>query len=154
MLDLWCMTNYLWTRCNIWIVCWIMYDLGLYVGWFEILRDARRTTGFIWSQLWWFDCLSGCYCTCALINWMVLLHVPHPHLTLFVTAMAFITPWPGGGRRRCACAYVYVGPLLPPSPWPELDSYYSSWPNRSWLPATPCFKCFRVRCCKCFICML
>ena len=26
------MLNYLWTLCNMWHVCWIMYDLGLYVG--------------------------------------------------------------------------------------------------------------------------
>jgi hypothetical protein len=26
------MLNYLWTLCNIWHVCWIMYDLSLYVG--------------------------------------------------------------------------------------------------------------------------
>jgi hypothetical protein len=27
-----CMLNYLWTLCDMWHVCWIMYDLGLYVG--------------------------------------------------------------------------------------------------------------------------
>ena len=73
-MELRCMTNYLWTYCNMWLVCWIMCDLGLYVGWFKILRDTRWTTGFIWAQVWWFDCLSGCYCTCALINWTVQLH--------------------------------------------------------------------------------
>ena len=31
--------NYLWTYCNMWLVVLIMYDLGLYVGLFEILRD-------------------------------------------------------------------------------------------------------------------
>ena len=75
MLELWCMTNYLWACCNMWLVCWIMYDLGLYVGWFEILRDTRRTTGFILAQVWWFDCLGDCYCTCALINWTILLQL-------------------------------------------------------------------------------
>ena len=30
--ELRCMLNYLWSLCNIWHVCWIMYDLGLYVG--------------------------------------------------------------------------------------------------------------------------
>ena len=75
MLELRCMTNYLWTCCNMWLVCWIMYDLGLYVGWFEILHDTWWTTGFIWAQVWWFDCLGGCYCTYALINWTVLLQL-------------------------------------------------------------------------------
>ena len=55
-------------------LCWIMYDLGLYVGWIGILHDTRQNTRFIWAQVWWFDCLGGCYCTCALINWMLLLH--------------------------------------------------------------------------------
>ena len=27
-----CMLNYMRTLCNMWHVCWIMYDLGLYVG--------------------------------------------------------------------------------------------------------------------------
>ena len=76
MLELRCMTNYLWTCCNMWLVCWIMYDLGLYVGWFEILHDTRRTIGFLWAQVWWFDYLDGCYCICALMNWMVLLQSP------------------------------------------------------------------------------
>ena len=53
-------------------LCWIMYDLGLYVGWIEILHDTRWTTEFIWVQVWWFDYLGGCYCTYALINWTVL----------------------------------------------------------------------------------
>ena len=26
--ELRCMLNYLWTLCNMWLVCWIMYDLG------------------------------------------------------------------------------------------------------------------------------
>ena len=32
----------------------------------------RWTTGFIWAQVWRFDRFGDCYCTCALINWMVL----------------------------------------------------------------------------------
>jgi hypothetical protein len=28
LLELWCILNYLWTRWNMWHVCWIMYDLG------------------------------------------------------------------------------------------------------------------------------
>ena len=37
--------NYLWTCCNIWLVGWIMYDLGLYVGLFEILHDLIGLPG-------------------------------------------------------------------------------------------------------------
>ena len=28
LIVLWCMAIYLWTLCNMWLVCWIMYDLG------------------------------------------------------------------------------------------------------------------------------
>ena len=65
-------------------LCWIMYDFGLYVGWIKILRDTRWTTGFIWAQVWWFDYLGGCYCTCALINWTVLWQGAPQHMV----------PWP------------------------------------------------------------
>ena len=74
ILELWCTMNYLWTLCNVWHGCWIMYDLGWYVGCFEVLRDTRRTIGFIWAQVWQRDRSSGWPCTCALINWSVLLH--------------------------------------------------------------------------------
>jgi hypothetical protein len=47
----------------------------LNVGWFEILRDTRRTTGFIWAQVWQCDRFGGRRCTCALINWMILLYI-------------------------------------------------------------------------------
>ena len=30
-------------------LCWIMYDLGLYVGSIKILHDTQWTTGFIWA---------------------------------------------------------------------------------------------------------
>jgi hypothetical protein len=33
------MLNYLWNGCNIWPVMLDHYDLGLYVGWFEISQD-------------------------------------------------------------------------------------------------------------------
>jgi hypothetical protein len=52
--------------CMILIVCWLVWNSL----WF------RQTTGFIWDQIWWFDHFGGCYCTCASINWMVLLQLP------------------------------------------------------------------------------
>ena len=69
--------RYLWTICELWcnmwlvvlnhirswFVCWFVWD----PSWFH------RTTGFICAQVWQFDRFSDCYCTCALINWMVLL---------------------------------------------------------------------------------
>ena len=74
-------------------LCWIMYDLGLYVGWIKILHDTRQNTRFIWAQVWWFDRLSGCYCTCALINWTVLLqNWPQDALNLAAKSFAISSP--------------------------------------------------------------
>ena len=70
-----CMLNYSWTfvscglyveSCTILVVCWQL---------FEIHRDTRWTTEFIWAQVWQCDRFGGCHCTCALINWSIL---PHP----------------------------------------------------------------------------
>jgi len=86
--ELWCTMNYLWTLCNIWHGCWIMYDLGLYVGCFEVLRDTRRTTGFIRAQVWQRGRSGDWHCTCALINWSVLLQLASKQdLTLLVTCV-------------------------------------------------------------------
>jgi hypothetical protein len=49
--------------------CWIWYDLGLYVAYFEILRDTQWTTGFICDQVWESGCLDSYHFTYALINW-------------------------------------------------------------------------------------
>ena len=54
-----------------------MYDLGLYVGLFEILRDLIGLLGLYGLK---YDGLiasviADCYCTCALIDWTVLLHI-------------------------------------------------------------------------------
>ena len=77
---------YLWTLCNMWHVCWIMYDLGCVIGLFKIFRDTRRTTGFIWAQVWQCDRYGGCHCTCALINWSVLpQQVSEQDLTILAT---------------------------------------------------------------------
>jgi hypothetical protein len=37
--ELRCILNYLWNGCNMWLVMLNHYDLGLYVGWFEMPRD-------------------------------------------------------------------------------------------------------------------
>ena len=50
---------YLWTLCNIWHVCWIMYDLGCCKSFIETRRGTRRTTGFIWVQVWQCDRLRA-----------------------------------------------------------------------------------------------
>ena len=49
--QLWCIELYLWTLCNVWHVCWIMYDLGCMLV-EETLHGTRRTTKFIWAQVW------------------------------------------------------------------------------------------------------
>ena len=61
--------------CNMWLVFWILYDLGCVIGLFKILCDTWWTTGFIWAQVWQCDRFGGCHCTCALINWSVQPHI-------------------------------------------------------------------------------
>ena len=64
---------YLWTLCNIWHVCWIMYDLGcMWIvyrdpSWYSTDYRVYMGSSMIVRPL------VGCHCTCALINWMVLL---------------------------------------------------------------------------------
>ena len=50
---------YLQTLCNMWHVCWIMYDLGCCKSFIETRRGTRRTTGFIWVQVWQCDRLRA-----------------------------------------------------------------------------------------------
>ena len=67
--ELWCNlwlvvlnhVNHVWS----WFVCWFVWD----ALWFY------QTTRFIWAQVWRFDRFGDCYCTCALINWTVLLQL-------------------------------------------------------------------------------
>jgi len=47
--------KYLWTLCNMWHVCWILYDLGCCKSFIETYRGTRWTTGFIWVQVWQCD---------------------------------------------------------------------------------------------------
>jgi hypothetical protein len=73
----WATASYLWNIVTGNVLCWIMYDLGLFVGWFEIhcnfvdYRDYMGSSVEIQSP-------GDCFCTCALIIWTVpwqLLHV-------------------------------------------------------------------------------
>jgi hypothetical protein len=95
--ELQCMLNFLWICGNMWLVCWIMYNLGLYIGWFEVLHDTQWTTRFIWAQVWQFNCSGGCYCTCALINWTILLYPRSLHLLYGVCQVVSKCEW------TCVC---------------------------------------------------
>ena len=65
--------NYLWTCYNMWLVVlnhvrsWFVCRFVWDPSWFH------QTTGFIWVQIWPFERFGDCYCTCALVNWTVLL---------------------------------------------------------------------------------
>ena len=64
---------YLWTLCNMWQLCWIMYDLGCMLtvnqdlSWYSTDYRVYMGSSMIVQPL------VGCHCTCALINWSVLL---------------------------------------------------------------------------------
>ena len=60
--------------CNMWHVCWIMYDLGCMLmvnqdpSWYSMdYRVYMGSSMIVWP-------LVGCHYTCALINWSVPLH--------------------------------------------------------------------------------
>jgi hypothetical protein len=61
---MWAAASYLWNVVTGDVLCWIMYDLGLLVGWFEILHDFvdhryhMCSSVEIWPLLWLF--LSLC----------------------------------------------------------------------------------------------
>ena len=66
---------YLWTLCNVWHVCWIMYDL---VGILMVNRDPSwySTDYRVYMGSSMIERpLVGCHYTCALINWLVLLQL-------------------------------------------------------------------------------
>ena len=59
-----------------WHVCWIMYDIGCMLmvnrdsSWYLIdYQVYMGSSTIVWP-------LAGYHCTCALINWTVLLHCP------------------------------------------------------------------------------
>ena len=63
-----CMVRYLWTLCNMWHVCWIMYDLGCMLAmnwdpsWYSTYYRVYMGSSMIVRPL------AGCHCTCALKN--------------------------------------------------------------------------------------
>ena len=65
---------YLRTLCNMWHVCWIMYDLGcLWIvyqdpSWYSTDYRVYMGSSMIVRPL------ASHHCTCALINWLVLRH--------------------------------------------------------------------------------
>ena len=68
------MELYLWTLCNVWHVCWIMYDLGCMLVESRPFVVLDGLSVYMGSSMT-VRPLAGCYCTCALINWTVLLQL-------------------------------------------------------------------------------
>jgi hypothetical protein len=62
---MWAVASYLWNVVTGDVLCWIMYDLSLLVGWFEILRDFMDYQDYmcssakIWLLRWLFLCLCS-----------------------------------------------------------------------------------------------
>ena len=115
-------------------LCWMMYYLGLYVGWIEILCDTRWTTRFIWAQVWWFDCLGGCYYTCALINWMVLLQHAHPCASPrcgVLSKLLFFAFFPHYWKARFCSIYSMFRDFANPS-WESSRAYLDVPPCNFW----------------------
>ena len=68
---------YLWTLCNMWHACWIMYDLGCML---MVNRDPSwYSTDYLVYMVSSMTVrpLAGCHCTCTLINWSVLRQTSH-----------------------------------------------------------------------------
>ena len=82
---------YLWTLCNVWHACWIMYNLGymLMVNWdpswystdYPVYMGSSMTV----------RPLAGCHCTCALINWSVLLQLVSEQDSTLIATCVFKT---------------------------------------------------------------
>ena len=58
--------------CNMWLVCWIMYDLGCMLDYLRSFVILNGLLGLYRAQVWQCDRSGGCHCTCALINLSVL----------------------------------------------------------------------------------
>ena len=67
--------KYLWTLCNMWHVCWILYDLGCCKSFYRdpswYSTDYRVYMGSSMTV----RPLADCHYTCILINWSVLRHL-------------------------------------------------------------------------------
>ena len=94
--------RYMWTTCEMDVTCGlfvesctilVLCDLVWNPTWFH------QTTGFIWVQVWWFDHFGYCNCTCALINFMVLLQEPWGNVN--------------GGRAESMCRLTHMIPSVP-----------------------------------------
>jgi hypothetical protein len=48
---MWAVASYLWNIVTGDVLCWIMYDLGLFIGWFEILRDFMDYRDYMCSNV-------------------------------------------------------------------------------------------------------
>ena len=95
--------RYLWTLCNMWHVCWIMYDLGcmLMVNrdplWYSTDYRVYMGSSMIVRPL------AGCHCTCTLVNWLVLLHLsPAPIVVIVRGAWPFLGEEPKGTLVDCS----------------------------------------------------
>ena len=106
------MEMYLWTLCNMWHVCWIIYDLGcLWIvyrdpSWYSTYYRVYMGSSMIVRPL------VGCHCTCALINWSVLLQVPCAYdlgpSPMRRASGAFSLPTPRLGETRRTFIFKHV----------------------------------------------
>jgi hypothetical protein len=67
---MWATASYFWNVVTSDVLCWIMYDLGLFVGWIKILCDFVDYWDYMGSSEE-IQSLRRLFCTCALIIWMV-----------------------------------------------------------------------------------
>jgi len=110
---------YLWTLCNMWYVCWIMYDLGCMLmvnrdpSWYS--TDNRVYMGSSMTV----RPLAGCHYTCTLINWLVLLQPGYPNLPQAEPGSPMGALRPLGAPHCCWPLLAKAGrtrPSSPPSP--------------------------------------
>ena len=94
------MEMYLRTLCNMWHVCWIMYDLGCL--WIVYWDPSWYSTGYqvYMGSSMTVRPLEDCHYTCALINWSVLLHSYHSGNKCYCWATSWSWPY-GTGNNRC-----------------------------------------------------
>ena len=96
------MVRYLWTLCNMWHVCRIMYDLGCMLAmnrdssWYSTDYRIYMSSSIIVRPI------VGCHYTCALINWTVLLQ---PMWSLLFK----ISDTPSGSNWKNVNLYIRIG---------------------------------------------
>jgi len=119
------MAIYLWTLCNLWYVCWIMYDLGCMLTmnrdplWYSTYYQVYMGSSMIVRLL------TGYHCTCVLISWTVLIRVSIPPccrsdpVCLVLRAQLFadskLTTSPTADRHV----------VLPPFVWVRIGHWYT-----------------------------